>query len=187
MRGINRAVGLRALVAGIVATSALGWGCTTSGLSRDGFRHRDHGYSLPHPDAIEGWSWRVLKLDEAQLAYRGNGDAYMAVDSHCGAVERDPAALGRQLLVGIENRKRIESDSFSFADGQAYAQLVEADDAEGRVVRTRTVTLVREECVIDFVLAVEPGHPEVEESFEQWWRGFAPHEQVGDALAEAGR
>ncbi|MDP6980588.1 MAG: hypothetical protein QF570_18660 [Myxococcota bacterium] len=185
VRGINRAVGAWALVASIVATSALGWGCASTGLTGHGFRHHDHGYWLPHPQAIEGWSWRIIDVDDAQLAYRGNRDAYMAVDSTCEASERDPAILGRQLLVGIANRNRVESDSFPFAGGQAYSQLVEADGEAARVVRTRTVTVVRDECVIDFVLAVAEGHPEVEASFEKWWRGFTPDASPSDALAEA--
>jgi len=131
----------------------------------------------------------LVSVADAQVAYRSGRQAYMALDSRCDEQDADPAVLGRQLLVGIANRVRLESEEFAFADGRAYAQWVEAEDEEGRRVRTRTVTLVRADCVIDWLLVVEPGHPELEAGFDAWWRGFQPGRSAdrenGDALAEA--
>ncbi len=183
MRVFNRASATRAPRAGIAALAALatfGSACASSGLGPDGFRHHGHGYSLPHPSDPPGTRWQVTEVDDAKVAYRSDGEAFMALDSRCndeGAKPEDPAVLARQLLVGIANRTRIESDAFEFAGGRAYAQVVDSKDERGEVVRTRTVTLVRGHCVIDWVLVFETGeagHPEIEASFEAWWRGFEP-------------
>lgn len=184
-RGFRRHVAWIAFAAAFVPSCA-----STTQLDDQGFRHGDHGYRQPHPADVDGVRWHVIDVVDAHVAYRGSGDAFMALDSRCANEEPDPAVLGRQLLVGIDNRHRLESDSFAFAGGRAYAQLVETNDEAGGVVRTRTVTLVRGGCVIDWVLAVEAGNPAVESAFERWWRGFEPKsgsDEVvpGDALVEA--
>ncbi|MCP5045456.1 MAG: hypothetical protein GY944_30880 [bacterium] len=165
-----------------VRAAAWGWlifapamlGCASTAVTGKGYRDAEHGYSLPHPASAQGVAWQPVSVDDAAVAYRGPDAAYMALTSRCEQPEQvDPAVLARQLLVGIENRVRVESEAFEFAGGRAFAQVFEAGEGDD-VLRTRTVTLVRGDCVIDWVLAVRAGNLAVEESFELWWRGFEP-------------
>ena len=191
----DRATGSRALVAWAAVLGLLvplAAGCASRGLTDEGFRHRDHGYRLPHPPAAEGVRWRVVSVEDAHVAYVSADDAYMAHDSRCNEPDDDPAVLGRQLLVGLGTRERIESNDFDFAGGRAFSQLVEAVDETGERVRTRTVTLVRAGCVFDWLLVAAPDHPAHEADFEAWWRSFDPSNGPGpkdqasnEALAEA--
>ena len=183
-RRVGGAAAMRWLLLAILLPACASSG---GGAATERFRHGEHGYSLAPPVAVEDVAWRSVDLADAAVAYRGPNAAWMALSSNCTqAKHEDPATLGRQLLVGISDRERLESESFDFADGQAFRQLVESR-GPGRRVRTRTVTLVRGDCVLDWVLAVPVGQPAVEQSFESWWRGLefeavpVPQTQLGQA------
>ena len=70
----------------------------------------------------------------------------------------------------------IANEAFAFAGGQAFRQRVESEDEDGMVIFTRTVTLVREGCVVDWMLVESLAVPEVVSSFDRWWRAFMPGE-----------
>ncbi len=140
------------------------------------YLHRESGYSLPDPNQLGDSAkrvWRKVQVAEADFAFRGPNEAYMAISSHCDESGTDPAALGAQLLVGLSDRTRVEQERFAFAGGDAFLQSVEAtqDDIP---VRARTITWVRGGCVVDWVLVTAGSFPDVEETFDSWWRGFDP-------------
>jgi hypothetical protein len=159
------AVGLMVLAGGLA-------GCAGAGSQR--LEHAKPGYSISNPawsDASEKAVWHRLKVKHADFAYRGPSDSMMAISSRCKETQTDPVLLGRQLLIGLQQRTRLTSERFEFAGGQAFSQVVESHE-DGVSVRTKTVTLVRSGCVIDWVLAAPDYPPEVEEAFDLWWQGF---------------
>ena len=169
-------------------------GCASMGDGRGRYEHPEWGYSVPYPNQVaasEGNAWRKVRVEDADLAFRGPNDAFMALSSHCDESEDDPAVLGSQLLVGLQNRTRVASERFEFAGGHVFSQIVEATQGDV-AVRTKTITLVRGGCVVDWVLAALdslPDLPDAIETFDSWWRGFDPGSMPGsvDGLAEAGR
>lgn len=151
-------------------------GCANTGAHWTRYEHAEWGYSVPYPQSLAAsvtMAWRELRLDDADLAFRGPGGAFMAISSHCGERSGDPAVLARQLLVGLKNRKPVSSKRFEFAGGQAFFQIVDSRRDEG-AVRTKTVTLVRGGCVVDWLLTALGSLAEVEASFDAWWRAFDP-------------
>lgn len=174
---VRRSFGLGTRIAFVCLVSI---GCASTSRTVPRFDVATTGYSVPNPNQLPATGdtyWRGVNVSESDLAFRGPQDAFIAVSSHCGESEQNPAVLGRQLLVGIKNRELISSEEFGFAGGDAFSQVVEAkskSDAEQPAVRTKTVTLVRGGCVVDWVLADGSLDPSIEETFDQWWRGFDP-------------
>ena len=158
------------LAAGAVA-------CASSGFRSGIYTDDETGYSIPDPNlvsAAEGLIWSRESVNGTDLAFRGPDDAFLAISSHCDATELSPAVLGRQLLVGLKDRKLSLREEFEFAGGKAFRQIVDAVDKAGDSVRTNTVTLVRAGCVVDWMLVAKGPMPEVEASFDRWWRAFDP-------------
>lgn len=153
------------------------------------FEHAERGYSVPYPQSLTTTAkpaWRQLKVKDADLAFGGPRDAFMAITSHCDEPNADPAVLGRQLLVGLKNRSSVSSETFEFAGGQAFSQIVESTEDDS-AVRTKTVTLVRGGCVVDWVLTVPGPLADAEAVFDEWWQGFDPGSMPGptDDVSEA--
>lgn len=149
-------------------------GCAGTPASWTRFEHAEWGYSVPYPSSLAKVVWRELRIDDADLAFRGPKDAVMAISSHCEERIADPVILAKQLLVGLGKRTSVTSERFEFAGGRAFSQVVDSS-AEETAVRTKTVTLVRGGCVVDWVLTAKGSLAEnVEASFDAWWRGFDP-------------
>lgn len=164
------------IVVGIICLAGGLAGCAGSGGNSLRLEHSDLGYSIPNPGHVESTEqavWQFVDVKNADFAYRGPGDSMMAISSRCAESQTDPAVLGRQLLIGLPDRTRLSSERFDFAGGHAYSQIVKSGkDADS--VRTKTVTLVRAGCVIDWVLAAAEYSAQVEAAFDLWWRGFDP-------------
>jgi hypothetical protein len=161
------------LVAGGVAS------CAGSSFKKGIYTDPELGYSIPDPNAHDeavGPRWSRTSIKGTDLAYRGPDHAFLALSSHCDEDESRPNVLGRQLLVGLKNRRMISNEAFEFADGQAFRQSVESKDEDGDVIFMQTVTLVREGCVVDWMLVENRAVPEVVSSFDRWWRAFMPGE-----------
>lgn len=164
------------VVIGILCTAVELAGCASAGGGLERFEHRKLGYSIPYPERLDPSTdavWKRLRVEHADLAYRGPGDAMIAISSRCDDSQTDPVLLGRQLLIGLRNRTRLQSERFEFAGGHAFSQVVKAREA-GVPVRTKTVTWVRGGCVIDWVLAAPDFLPGLEATFDLWWQGFDP-------------
>jgi hypothetical protein len=174
---VRRAFGLGAWIAFVCSVSI---GCASTSRTVPRFDVATTGYSVPNPNQLPATGdiyWRSVNVSDCDLAFRGPQHAFIAVSSHCGEPEESPSVLGRQLLVGIKNRSVISTEEFAFAGGAAFSQVVEAKsraDSEEPAVRTKTVTLVRGGCVVDWVLADGSLDPNIEATFDQWWRGFDP-------------
>lgn len=165
--------------------------CAGSGFKHGIYTQPEVGYSIPDPNRLapaqaesEAKAWSRTSIRGADLAYHGPHDAYMALSSHCDEDETRPALLARQLLVGLEKRKRLSAEEFEFAGGQAFRQSIQSLDESGEALRTRTVTLVRGGCVVDWVMVVPGSVPEVEETFDRWWQAFDPGTMPGAVVTE---
>ena len=160
-----------------------GVACTNLGMVGGIFTHPDLGYTIPGPNGLDGDEvpvWRAMDVKRTDLAFRGPGDAYLAISSHCDETVTDPAILARQLLVGLKQRERVSSERFEFAGGQAYRQTIESilDDTP---LRTRTVTLVRADCVVDWALVAKKETEGLDSTFDLWWQSFDPGAMPGSA------
>lgn len=152
--------------------------CASSGFKSGVYTHPTIGYSIPDPNRLvddeEDAVWVRTSIKQADLAYRDASDTFIAVSSHCEETESRPAVLGRQLLVGLKNRELVSKEEFEFAGGAAFRQTVESKSDTGDVIRTRTVTLVRAGCVVDWVMVAKGVDPQADTTFDQWWQAFEP-------------
>ncbi len=158
-----------------------GVGCTNLGLVDGIFTHPDLGYTIPGPNGLAGDEapvWRAMDVKKTDLAFRGPGDAYLALSSHCEEAVTDPVILARQLLVGLKQRERVSSERFEFAGGQAFRQTIESTQ-DDTPLRTRTVTLVRADCVVDWVLVAKKETQGLDSTFDLWWQSFDPGAMPG--------
>jgi hypothetical protein len=147
------------------------------------FEHAELGYFVPYPQnlAVEPRiAWREFRVEDTDLAFRGPDDTFMAISSHCDGQNKDPAVLGKQLLVGLPNRSSVSRDQFEFAGGHAFSQVVDSTH-ETSSVQTKTVTWVRGNCVVDWVLAAPESIAAVEAVFDEWWGNFDPGSMPGSS------
>lgn len=179
-----------ACIRGIACLLALGGSvsCASTGIESGVYTHPEIGYSIPEPDRVADEAspaWRRTRVEGTDIAYRAPDESYLAVSSHCDEKEVRPGVLARQLLVGLKNRELTMRKEFEFAGGRAFAQRVESTDEAGRVIHTRTITLVRGGCVVDWVLVTRNLDTSVAGSFESWWQAFDPGEMPAADLETA--
>ena len=101
--------------------------------------------------------WRRVDVKHADIAFRGPKRDFVSVISDCDAeTARRPHRLASGLLVGVENRRKVDAGVLDASSGEGWYQVYEAR-FDGQPVRIKTVTMVRGECVLDWVL-VSPGN-----------------------------
>jgi len=148
------------------------------------YRHRELHYTVRAPSSPRTLGgvdvWRRVEVKRADIAFRGPKRDFVSVISDCDAeTARRPHRLASGLLVGVDNRRKVEAGVLDTSSGEGWYQIYEArfDD---HPVRIKTVTMVHSECVFDWVL-VSPGNFSLaERSFEAWRAGFEPAAGIGE-------
>jgi hypothetical protein len=158
---------------------ALTLGCAGDLVTVEGgFRHRQHGYSFGAP----GGSWERTEVEGALIAFQRPGPQTMSVQSRCGQPVADVAIMARELVIGVSPRVLRQAGPVLFNARNAWTQTF--DTLQGGVgVRVKTVTLVVDRCVLDWILAVAGSRPfeDAERAFDAWWQAFRLAPEAGPA------
>ena len=142
------------------------------------YRHREIGYSVRAPSERGPLGnveiWRQVDVKHADIAFRGPKRDFVSVLSDCEAeTARRPHRLASGLMVGVENRRKVDTGVLEASEGEGWYQVYEAR-SDDQLVRIKTVTAVEGECVFDWVL-VSPGNFALaERSFDGWRASFEP-------------
>jgi len=148
------------------------------------YRHRELHYSVRAPSSpgtLGGVDiWRRVEVKRADIAFRGPKRDFVSVISDCDAeTARRPNRLASGLLVGVENRRKVDAGVLEASTGEGWYQIYEAL-SDGQRVRIKTVTRVHGACVFDWLL-VSPGNFSLaERSFEAWRASFQPAAVIGE-------
>lgn len=169
---------------------ALVLACANSSLEVEGdgratrYRHRELGYSVRAPTsrgAMGGVEiWRRVPVKRADIAFHGPDRELVSVISDCEAeTRRRPNRLASGLLVGVEERRKIESGELESEREEGWFQVYEAR-VEDRPVRIKTVTSVHGECVFDWVLVTAGSFVVANQTFEAWRASFESPLESGE-------
>lgn len=158
----------RARGRGAIALLAIGVGCASGGpVLRDGvYRAREQGWTIAAPPS----GWTRVTVEGADLAFRGPGDASIAVTSRCDVAVVALDVLARQLRGDLGASETVEERDVVLAGRSARLQML-ALASGGRV---RTVTRSAPPCVQDFVLVAPRDADGAAAVFDAWWGSFAP-------------
>jgi hypothetical protein len=148
------------------------------GKGPEGYRHKALGYRIPVP-ATGGSGWRRVRVEDADIAYRGPSHALMALTSRCDEPKSPPEVLARQLLFGIRERRVLSSGRVELRGMEGWSQQIVGLGEAGRI-EARTVSFVAGGCVFDWMLVAPETLAAIEPVFAGWWRGF----ELGPTLSE---
>ena len=154
-------------VAIIGAVVALG--CASDLVATDGgWRHQQHGYSIGTPDASRGW--QRAQVEGALLAFRRAGTDTMSLQSRCRGAVAGASVMARHLLIGVPDRELESAGPVEVAGLDGWSQTFVSGDAPS--VRIKTITVVRGDCTVDWVLASTGDFATAETDFDAWWQSF---------------
>ena len=140
------------------------------GKGPEGYFHRAVGYRIPVP-AAGGSDWRRVRIEDADLAYRGPGNALMALTSRCDDPKSGPEVLARQLLFGIRERRVLDAGRVELHGMEGWSQHISGLGEAGRI-EARTLTFAGGGCVFDWMLVAPVSLAASSPVFDGWWRGF---------------
>jgi hypothetical protein len=149
-----------------------------------GFRHRQHGYAFGTPGG-PGNHWERTEVDDALIAFQRPGPQTMIVQSRCGQPVADVAIMARQLLIGVSPRALRQAGPVLVDGRDGWTQTFDTlRDGDG--VRVKTVTLVADRCVLDWILSAAGSREfeEAERAFDAWWQAFRIEPRAGPAEPE---
>ncbi|MEN8181013.1 MAG: hypothetical protein ABFS46_00600 [Myxococcota bacterium] len=131
------------------------------------FVHRRLGYTIEQP----GGQWSALPVEGADLAFRGPGNATLSLSSRCRTSVAAPRVLARHLVIGVPDRSPLEGSAVEVDGGEGWFQrtLVRLDEQSRWL---DSVTTVRGDCVLDFLLLAPVDSPELQAEFSGWWQSF---------------
>ncbi len=150
--------------------------CASTGLpiGADGrYYNEERGYSIDAPRLDDATAWRMVSLDDTDLAWRTEDGRSMSLSSSCKRTRARPALLARQLLIGVPRDAILSAHPVALRGDPGWAQTVETG-ADSAAIRIKTVTVVGGGCVYDWVLVAAAG-PRFDESlpvFDDWWTSF---------------
>ncbi len=129
-------------------------------------KRRDYRFEAP---GGPGPAWGQVRVKGADIAFRRPGPKTLIVQSSCGRPVARPEIMARQLVIGIESRRIVDSEAVQVDGLAAWRQTIES-----RGVRVKTVTTVAGDCTVDWMLTLSgPGpHDDAEAAFEAWLASF---------------
>lgn len=168
----RRARSARASWVGATIAVLACWSCAAGPfVERDGgFTHRRHGFRVGTPPDSSG-AWERDSVSGSGLAYRRSGPVRMTLASRCKEPITHPRNLARHLRIGIESytmRHEGAVEAGGFAGWEQVFDVLEA----GTLVQVKTVTVVVEPCVLDWLLTARDGHgfERALPDFDAWWQ-----------------
>ena len=155
-RGMGRTIALAAVAAG----------CASGPTLRDGvYRDPAQQWTIAAPPP----GWTRVEVEDTALAFRGPGDASMAVTSRCEGAVGSAAVMAQRLRAGLGPSQLVETRGLDLAGRPAERQLLALP-----TTRIASVTRAAPPCVQDFVLVAPRDFDAALPVFDAWWASFAP-------------
>jgi hypothetical protein len=167
-RGSWRTKSLAAALAG-----ALAFGCAGDKLVFEGgrFVQPQQGFAFAAPPASQP-AWQRSDVDHTLAAWTRPGGARLSVQSECGRNPPSPQVLARSLLIGIEKKVLRQSGPVAVGPWGGWLQVVDVGEDPARALHMKSVTLVAENCTVDFLLVARDDFAALEADFDRWWQSF---------------
>ena len=158
-------------LAGALALAGLGVGCANPLVYSNGrFLSRQYGFSFAEPAGEP--PWKRVDQDHALVAFVRPGGARMSAQSECGgAPQQSPQLLARSLLIGVAPLHLRQSGPVAVGPWAGWSQRADLE-VDGRERHLKTVTLVAERCIVDFLLLAGDDFEAAEPGFDGWWQSF---------------
>ena len=138
----------------------------------DGFRHRDHDFSIAAPKGLP--AWQRTDVEDAALAFERQGPGgrdLLSLVSRCGRPTADAQLMARHLVIGLGDRTVVAAGPLEVEGHSGWTQTFDTL-RDGVPVRIKTVTLVVGRCSFDWILAAAGPIEPAEASFDAWWGSF---------------
>jgi len=161
-----------ARLAAALLGAALVSGCASDLLFANGrYLQRKQGFSFaaPTPDQPP---WKPTRVEHTLAAWTRPGGARLAVLSECGRNPPSPQVLARSLWIGVEATVLRQSGPVAVGAFHGWSQIVDVGQDPARALHMKAVTLVAEECTVDFVLLARDDFASLEPDFDRWWQSF---------------
>lgn len=168
---VGRGKGILGTLAGALAGVGVCVGCA-SDLALVGGRlvHRKYGFSVAEP-APGSPPWKRIEVGHTLAAWERPGGARISLQAECGREPPMPQVQARSLLIGVEKKALRQSGPVGVGPWPGWSQIVEVGD-ERRTLQLKTVTLVAEDCTVDFLLLAGEDFESAEPVFDAWWQSF---------------
>jgi hypothetical protein len=159
---------------GVVPALIVTTGCAVKRID-NGVYHSSKGYRV----AVPGQAWTPIAGGPADLELHHRASAaVIAANASCdGAMSRRGARLlTRQLLLGVRDRRVIESGEIDVAGRPAVRAVVDArQEGSDAPVRIETIVLTDQGCVYDFMHVAPPAaFADTRDDFARFVDSFRP-------------
>lgn len=135
------------------------------------FVQREQRFAFAAPPPAEP-PWTRARVEHTLAAWTRPSGARLAVLSECGRKPPSPQVLARSLWIGVQATALRQSGPVAVGAIGGWSQVVDVGEDPTRVLHMKTVTLVAEECTVDFVLLARDDFAALEPDFDRWWQSF---------------
>jgi hypothetical protein len=169
---VGRGQGFVGSLAGVLAGLAVALACASDPLLCANGRlvHRKYGFSFAAPEAGAS-PWRRIEVDRALAAWERPAGARLTVQSECGRKPARPQLQAYGLLIGVEQKRLLQSGPVAVGPWPGWSQRVDVGD-QARPLHMKTVTIVAQSCTVDFLLLAGDDFESAEAIFDRWWQSF---------------
>jgi hypothetical protein len=131
------------------------------------------GYSIDLPQRASGVGWREQGVEGADLAFRRPDGAALSLQTSCRKRRASPQILARHLTLGSVDERLLGSAPVELHGDSGWSQSFETREQDV-VVHVKTVSVVGEGCVYDWVLVTREASAfeALEPIFDAWWQSF---------------
>ena len=167
MVGCGRVGSLAAALVGALLSIA----CASDLVLVDGrYVQRKYGLSFAEPEPGTP-PWRRVGLDDTLVAWERPGGARMTVQAECQRKPASPQVQARSLLIGVERKTLRQSGPVMIGPWPGWSQLFDVGEPE-QPLHLKTVTVVAQDCTVDFLLLAGDDFDAAEPGFDAWWKSF---------------
>jgi hypothetical protein len=145
------------------------------------YLQRRYGLSFAEPEPGTP-AWRRVDIDDTLAAWERPGGARMTVQAECRRKPPSPQVQARSLVIGVEKKELRQSGPVSVGPWPGWSQEFEVGEPQ-RPLHLKTVTLVTQDCTVDFLLMAGDDYEAAVPGFDAWWQSFEKSETPAEAAS----
>ena len=158
-------------LAGALVGALFSVACASDLVLVDGrYVQRTDGLSFAEPEPATP-PWRRVDVDDALAAWERPGGARITVQAECHRKPPSPQVQARSLLIGVEPKALRQSGPVAVGPWPGWSQELDVGEPQ-RPLHLKTVTLVAEDCTVDFLLLAGDDFEASVPGFDAWWQSF---------------
>ncbi|HXK26176.1 MAG TPA: hypothetical protein VMS55_26170 [Myxococcota bacterium] len=131
---------------------------------------RKDGLSFAEPEPGTP-PWQRVEIDDTLAAWERPGGARITVQAECHRKPPSPQVQARSLLIGVERKELRQSGPVAVGPWPGWSQEFDVGEPE-RPLHLKTVTLVAQDCTVDFLLLAGDDFEAALPGFDAWWKSF---------------